>query len=189
MRTLAIAAVLSALFTAGLAIAAPAKLGIRRGPGRAHVPARLHPPKQVPVAWVAHVRPTPEVGSPAATGPAGGSDAPPAPTRPSDAPPPPDQSALPSRTGVQLDETPDYKLIIAHNPVAAGEVEITANNVGEDEHDLTLRNSAEVLATTGPIAPGDARQITRTLAAGSYTLYCSINDHESLGMKATLRVE
>lgn len=188
MRPPVVPAVILALVASAAAGAAVGRLDARREGGRAHVPATLRAQAAgAPVGWVARV-PQVTTGTPD-TVPATAVPGDPPPTTTTAPPAPPGPTPLPSRTGVQLDETPAFSLIITRNPVAAGSVEITATNVGEDDHDLTVRDGDTVLAGTGLIAPQEAAATTVELAVGTYTLLCSLPGHEQGGMKATLRVE
>ena len=65
---------------------------------------------------------------------------------------------------------------------------IKLHNAGGLAHDLKIdRNGSEVGGT--PIVLGDKDAgATVKLAPGSYTFFCSVGDHEQLGMKGTLRV-
>jgi plastocyanin len=101
--------------------------------------------------------------------------------------PTPTPVPLPSRTGVDLNE---YSLVPAYRTLAAGPVELNATNFGMDEHNLTVDSPAG--ATLGQVdlpAAGGTGTLTLTLPAGSYKLYCSLYDHDALGMNAVLAVQ
>ena len=76
---------------------------------------------------------------------------------------------------------PSYRIL------AAGRIEFVATNVGEDDHDLSVRRGTDVLGRL-PLAPGESDTLTLDLAAGSYTLFCSLPDHEEAGMRANISV-
>jgi plastocyanin len=102
----------------------------------------------------------------------------PAPT-PTPAPP-----RYPSRTSVDLDEwrvTPSYRTL------AAGTVEFNAANLGEDDHDFSVRAGDANLATL-PLKPGDGGTVSLVMGPGSYTLYCSLPTHEDLGMRTDVTI-
>jgi plastocyanin len=69
----------------------------------------------------------------------------------------------------------------------AGPLRITLRNEGELAHDLRVRQGDRDLGGT-PVFQDGSRSATVRLPAGSYTFYCSVGDHEELGMKGTLRV-
>ncbi|HET8757726.1 MAG TPA: plastocyanin/azurin family copper-binding protein [Solirubrobacteraceae bacterium] len=110
--------------------------------------------------------------------------APPAPVPAPTPTPTPTPPPLPSRTTVDLDE---WRVTPAYRELAAGEVEFNAANLGEDDHDLSIRQDAAPLKTVA-LAPGESASVRVTLAAGAYTLYCSLPGHEGNGMRATLTV-
>jgi plastocyanin len=90
----------------------------------------------------------------------------------------------PSRTNVDLDEwfvRPSYRAL------AAGPIEFNANNRGEDDHNLAVRSGATEYGKID-VAPGDSVSMTLNLAIGTYTLYCSLPDHEEAGMKVDISV-
>ena len=107
--------------------------------------------------------------------------APPAPT-PTPAPTAP---PLPSRTGVDLDE---WRVTPAYRELRAGEVELNAANLGEDDHDLSIRDASDAKLQTVALAPGQSAGVRLRLAAGTYTLYCSLPGHETAGMRAKVTV-
>lgn len=69
---------------------------------------------------------------------------------------------------------------------APADTEVTVNltNGGTIEHDITIDEAGlKVLASAGQSASGSF-----TLAAGSYTFYCSVPGHREAGMEGTLTV-
>jgi hypothetical protein len=69
-------------------------------------------------------------------------------------------------------------------------VTIEFRNVGEDPHDLNVKRvGGAALAPFGELLPGAIAKGDRPLAAGQYYLWCSLLDHESLGMRAYLQVQ
>jgi FtsP/CotA-like multicopper oxidase with cupredoxin domain len=85
-------------------------------------------------------------------------------------------------------ETED-RLSPSRGGVPAGRLVLQARNIGQDDHDVTIRTSAgRVVATTGVVRPGALGTIRVRLPRGRYLLYCSIADHEALGMQAPLTV-
>jgi hypothetical protein len=108
--------------------------------------------------------------------------APPAPT--ATAQPTVTPSPYPSRTNVDLDEwfvRPSYRAF------AAGPIEFNVNNRGEDDHDFSVRGGGREYGRID-LAPGETDSLTVTLAVGSYTLYCSLPDHEAAGMGVNISV-
>jgi plastocyanin len=90
----------------------------------------------------------------------------------------------PKRTNVDLDEwfvRPSYRTL------AAGPIDFNANNKGEDDHNLAVRGGGREYGKLD-VPPGESDVLTLTLGAGSYTLYCSLPDHEAAGMSANINV-
>jgi hypothetical protein len=94
--------------------------------------------------------------------------------------------ALPSRSGVELSE---YRVHPTRSPLAAGPVRLDVTNYGMDDHDLTVSQNGTVLAQTPVVSAQGKATLSVALAAGDYKIYCSLYDHDQLGMHATLRVQ
>jgi hypothetical protein len=93
------------------------------------------------------------------------------------------------RIGVRGDE---FDLVLSRTRVAPGPAVVQFQNAGEDPHDLKLRRlgSAAELGT-GELGPGEVANLPRTWLkrASTYRLWCSLPNHVSYGMEATLRVK
>jgi hypothetical protein len=107
-----------------------------------------------------------------------GQPAPTATPTPTPTPPP----TLPSRSHVVLKE---WSVTSSYIVMKAGPLEFNVDNVGEDDHNLSIEDRDDTVA----VAPGGSGQLTVTLAPGSYTLYCSLPDHKKAGMWTTLTVK
>jgi plastocyanin len=92
---------------------------------------------------------------------------------------------LPRRLGVDEKE---YSVYPTHNPVRSGRVEFHVTNFGMDAHDFSIRNTAGSVLSSTPLGSGEKAIVTVKLAPGQYTLFCSLPDHEALGMHARLTV-
>jgi hypothetical protein len=95
----------------------------------------------------------------------------------------------PIRIGVRGDE---FDLVLSRTRVAPGPAVVQFQNAGEDPHDLKLRrlgSSSEL--GTGELGPGAVANLPRVWLkrASTYRLWCSLPDHVSYGMEATLRVK
>jgi plastocyanin len=118
-------------------------------------------------------------GAPAPTGTAP-TPAPTTPTTPQPAP-------LPRR--VQVDEG-EWYVRPSRKKLGAGSVEVNITNFGEDAHDLAIDRNGTSYGKVD-LAPGDTKQLIADLPAGTYKLYCTLQngDHEAAGMKSTITVE
>jgi plastocyanin len=84
----------------------------------------------------------------------------------------------------------EYSFTLSRPEVPAGEVIVEFLNRGEDPHNLHLTEAAGgseagAFPNTGP---GVHEDLQLDLRPGSYTLFCSLPEHEAKGMKATLIV-
>ena len=95
----------------------------------------------------------------------------------------------PTRIGVRGDE---FSLILSRTRVAPGRAVVQFQNAGEDPHDLKLKRvgSATELGT-GEVPPGDYANLPQVWLkrASKYRLWCSLENHASYGMEATLKVK
>jgi plastocyanin len=100
------------------------------------------------------------------------------------------QSASPSSSGktIQIKES-EFKLAPAKVTIASlGTVTFEATNAGKVDHALELEGNG-VEEETDTISPGSTAKLTVDLSkAGTYELYCPIDDHRGMGMQATVVV-
>ena len=99
--------------------------------------------------------------------------------------PQPAPGTLPSRTGVDLTE---FRVRPSYRELKAGEVEFNAANLGEDEHDFSVRDGVGTVLANEVVLPGEDVTVRLSLAPAVYTLYCSIDDHEIQGMRSDITV-
>ncbi len=70
-----------------------------------------------------------------------------------------------------------------------GSVSLAVINDGPTVHNVSIRDaSGTVVAATKDLAQGQSETLTVTIPGGSYTLFCSLPGHESLGIKGSLTV-
>ena len=70
-----------------------------------------------------------------------------------------------------------------------GEVSLAVTNEGPTVHNIAIRDGSEaVVGTTANLLTGESETLTVDIPAGTYTLFCSLPGHESLGIKGTLTV-
>ena len=80
------------------------------------------------------------------------------------------------------------QLQLSRPSLSAGSAIVEQYNAGSDPHNLILEKGGQVAFSYPTLDPaGDQRQ-TVTLTHGTWTLYCSLLDHRSLVMQATLTV-
>jgi plastocyanin len=97
--------------------------------------------------------------------------------------------APPSIPHVQVTAV-EYRFTLSRTTVPAGKVDFDFVNSGQDEHNLNLASEGGSLTGSFPntVSKG-THDLTFEMRPGRYTLFCSLPEHESKGMKATLTVE
>ena len=100
-----------------------------------------------------------------------------------------EESAPPSIVHVQVVAV-EFHYTLSRTTVPAGKVALQFVNNGQDEHNMNvLSDEGEVeLAFPKTLSQG-VREQTVTLRKGSFTLFCSLPEHEAKGMRATLTVQ
>jgi plastocyanin len=84
----------------------------------------------------------------------------------------------------------EYSFTLSRTSVPAGKVILEFVNKGQDEHNLNATGPEGELAGSFANEPASGvKDQTVILKAGSYTLFCSLPEHEQKGMKATLLVQ
>jgi plastocyanin len=69
----------------------------------------------------------------------------------------------------------EYTIDLTTDTVSAGEIVFHVLNSGKTTHHLMIRNQ-ETSSATQHILPGDSATLTVTLAAGEYTVLCTVRD-------------
>jgi plastocyanin len=84
----------------------------------------------------------------------------------------------------------EYYYGLSRASVKHGTVTFELVNYGDDDHDLAIRRKGSSTKYETDVAhPGERKRLTRKLTKGTYVLWCTIDDHRSRGMSATLRVK
>lgn len=112
----------------------------------------------------------------------------PAPLLPTPLTPEPEPEPEANRLAVKAAE---FYFVLSRPSVKPGEVTIELNNQGEDPHNLNLLLEG---AAGEPLQIPETDSLERSVAsfdlpAGKYRLWCSLPEHEELGMHTTLQVE
>ncbi len=110
----------------------------------------------------------------------------------STSPSPPVESTpvAPAHVQVTAEDSEAFRFVLSRPTVPPGEVIIEFVNHGQDEHNLNAVEPSEgtVEGSIPNTAPNAHPTLTLNLRPGSYTLFCSLPEHEAKGMKATLTV-
>lgn len=92
----------------------------------------------------------------------------------------------PARTQVSAAE---FSLALSRSSIRSGQAIVELVNYGEDDHDLALRRIGGTRTyRIGIVHPGRTAELETRLRAGRFVLWCTLSDHRSRGMQATLRV-
>lgn len=83
----------------------------------------------------------------------------------------------------------DFMLSKPAISVTGPTVTFVVTNDGPTPHNVAVRDTAgKVLMTTHDLSRGQSETISAQIAPGTYTTFCSLPGHESLGVKGTLTV-
>jgi plastocyanin len=83
----------------------------------------------------------------------------------------------------------DFQVTPADVAVNGGAVVFDVSNRGRTPHNLSLRDGAgHLVGHTPDLSPGRSATLPLHLAAGTYTAFCSLAGHESLGMRGMVTV-
>lgn len=80
----------------------------------------------------------------------------------------------------------EYHISLSTKSLPTGTVRLVVHNAGKIPHRLSISGPGLSAKTTPMIMPGATRGLTVTLGGGSFTLWCPLGSHASLGMKTTL---
>jgi hypothetical protein len=95
-------------------------------------------------------------------------------------------SAAPARL---LVESREFNLVLSRGAVAPGHAIVQLVNRGEDPHDLRLKRvGGRGGGSIAETLPGELGEWEGRLRRGRYRLWCTLEGHRALGMRAVLRV-
>jgi len=82
----------------------------------------------------------------------------------------------------------EYSFVLSDDAIKEGKNTIELVNFGQDPHNLVLRRGSKEV-TSVLVPSGQRAQFQVSLKGGRYELYCSLLDHQALGMDTTLLVK
>ncbi|MGW7410268.1 cupredoxin domain-containing protein [Streptomyces sp. NPDC054833] len=86
---------------------------------------------------------------------------------------------------VQLTE---YHLALSSKTFKAGDYTFVAKNAGHIVHSLEIEGPGTEMRLPHGLQPGQSAQLKVMLKKGSYELYCPVDGHKDMGMKAEITV-
>ena len=82
----------------------------------------------------------------------------------------------------------EYSLQLSRTDLTAGTYTFVATNAGTVAHALAISGPGVSTKQIDSISPGSTANLTVTLQAGSYELWCPIDGHKALGMDTHVQV-
>jgi uncharacterized cupredoxin-like copper-binding protein len=89
-------------------------------------------------------------------------------------------------TVINVDEK-DFTIELSTMEFTPGTYTFVTTNSGQTTHALEIEGQG-LEEETEDLAPGDTAELTVTLEAGEYELYCPVGNHKDLGMKLDITV-
>lgn len=94
-----------------------------------------------------------------------------------------------SSTGTQVTATlTEYKIALSTSTFAPGTYTFVTKNAGQVGHALEIDGPGVSGKATGGLQPGATANLTVTLSAGTYDIFCPVPGHKSLGMDTKITV-
>ncbi len=80
-------------------------------------------------------------------------------------------------------------VVVKSGTKEASVVRFVLRNNGSLAHDLHIEKDGKDLGGTPIFGPGETKTARVSLTPGSYEIFCSVGDHEQLGMRGTLTIK
>ncbi len=94
-----------------------------------------------------------------------------------------------STSGTQVTATlTEYKIELSSSTFAPGTYTFVTKNAGQVGHALEIDGPGLSGERTGGLQPGSSADLTVTLSAGTYDVFCPVPGHKSLGMDTKITV-
>ena len=90
-------------------------------------------------------------------------------------------------TVINVDER-DFTIELSTMELTPGTYTFVATNNGQTTHALEIEGQG-LEEETADLSPGDSAELTVTLEAGEYELYCPVGNHKDRGMELDITVE
>ena len=88
-----------------------------------------------------------------------------------------------------LVESREFNLVLSRGSLRGGGAIVQLVNRGEDPHDLRMKRvGGRGSGSIGETLPGEVGEWEGRLRRGRYRLWCTLEGHRAMGMRAVLRV-
>jgi hypothetical protein len=103
--------------------------------------------------------------------------------------PPPREARAGAAPARLLVEAREFNLTLSRGKLKHGRAIVQLANQGEDPHDLAIKRiGGQRRGAIAETRPGELGEWEGRLRRGRYRLYCTLEGHRALGMRAVLRV-
>jgi uncharacterized cupredoxin-like copper-binding protein len=99
----------------------------------------------------------------------------------------PAQNGKAGSTSVTVQLT-EYHLALSSKTFKAGDYTFVAKNAGHIVHSLEIEGQGTEMRLPHDLQPGQSAPLKVMLKKGSYELYCPVDGHKDMGMKAQITV-
>ena len=82
----------------------------------------------------------------------------------------------------------EFAIELSQDTFSPGTYTFVTNNDGQATHSLEIEGPGLDESETAKLGPGESEDLTVTLQAGTYKLYCPVGNHESQGMTLDITV-
>jgi plastocyanin len=82
----------------------------------------------------------------------------------------------------------EYSISLPSTSMKPGTYTFAVDNAGTASHDLVIKGPGVDSAKTSQLKRGEKGEVTVTLQAGTYELWCAIANHRAKGMQTTITV-
>jgi len=98
-------------------------------------------------------------------------------------------SAATQVSGTQVTVTlTEFRIVLSQSSFAPGSYTFVAKNSGSTTHGLEINGPGVADQHTADISPGSSADLTVTLSAGGYEVFCPVDGHKDLGMDLHITV-
>ncbi len=82
----------------------------------------------------------------------------------------------------------EFGYTVSPSSVPCGTITFTVKNTGSTDHDFVIEGLVGANGRSNILGAGESQTITTTLTPGTWTYYCSVPTHRSLGMEGKLTI-